>query len=331
MGGNCLKETFTRRYQADEFHALSKEVSEKLARLFPYSRNEVLKAYRNKESFGDMDIVLCSENLPENYIEMVKAVFKPTQVVKNSNCVSFDYKELQIDLIVTVPEEYETSLSYFAYNDANNMIGRLAHMMGLKLGHDGLSYNWRIETYQFKNIILETDWNKILPILGYDPEVYNKGFDDLEDIFKFVVSSPFFNKDIFLLHNRNHTSRVRDAKRKTYMEFLKWIENRDDLPNYPRKEDKKEWLPYLFDQIPGFESVYYRTQNEYDMEVQFKEKFNGGLVMELTGLTGKELGDFVKFMDTKNEVFKNFVLKCPQEEINQDILENFEEYKNETK
>lgn len=298
MGGRALKNCTTRRYQAEEYFKLVDEVSQKFAAHF--GRNIwPIAAYKSKESFGDMDVLIESEGLPPDWVQQTVKLFGSKEYVKNGNVLSLEYKEFQIDFIVTPLRELDPSLSYFAFNDLGNLIGRVAHAMGLKLGHDGLSFNWRVDTYQFRNIVLLTDWEDILLVLGYSYERYARGFDTLEDIFKFVVSSPFFNKDIYLLHNRNHTSRVRDAKRRTYMEFLKWIEDPDNLPqpwNYCKKEDKKDWLPYLFAEIKGFEETYNAVQAEWDQAVELKRRFNGELVKQWTGTDGRELGLFMKWL-----------------------------------
>ena len=168
--------------------------------------------------------------------------------------------------------------------------------MGLKLGHDGLSYNWRVDTYQFRNEILLTEFKDILPVLGYSVPRYNRGFDSLEEIFEFAASSRFFNKDIFLLHNRNHASRIRDVKRKTYMEFLDWLETKNDLPVYPKAQDKAEWLPYLLQQIEGFEELWNKVQTEWCDAMDYKRRFNGDLISEWTGLKERPLGEFIKWL-----------------------------------
>lgn len=336
MGGNALKNCITRRYQKEEYFKLVREVQDRISVLLPWSFPVAIKAYANKESFGDMDVILCSENLPSDYIEKLEKFFKPKELVKNGNCISFEYKELQIDLIITPKEEYRTSYYYFAYNDLGNLIGRVAHSMGLKLGHDGLSYNWRVDTYQFRNIVLLTDWEDILPVLGYDYKRYAEEFNDLEDIFKFVVSSPFFNKDIYLLHNKNHTSRVRYAKRKTYTDFLDWIEGYEGTfvqryyAAYKIQGDKNIWLPYLFSCISGFKNTYKEVQVQWDDAVLRKSKFNGDIVKAQTGLDGKELGKFMQYLKEKQygERWDNLIRTSTPFQIGQEIDRCYSWYKN---
>lgn len=306
MGGNALKNCVTRRYEAKEYYKLEEEVCRILRKTFMRSFTPIT-SYHLKESFGDMDIIVRGD--PYDMADMetrLKEVFQSKGIVKNGNVVSFEYKEFQIDLIFTPDDDVETSLYYFAYNDLGNLVGRLAHMMGMKLGHDGLSYNWRLDdTKHFKNVIVLKDWSEILPVLGLSWERYAEGFDTIEDIFKFVASSKFFNKDIYLLQNRNHTARVRDKKRKTYMEFLKWLETYEEnveqtmwknwsKTNLNQDNSKSFWLSHLFLQIPHFETIYNEVQKEWVEAQEFKRRFNGHLVSEWTGLKDKELGSFMK-------------------------------------
>jgi len=330
MGGNALKNCTTRRYDADEYRSFEWHVLDKLGDLFPLCQIAAIKAYATKESFGDMDVIICTEHLPDDYIETIIDDFAPKDVFRNGNCLSFEYLEFQVDLITYPPEEFGTALDYYAYNDLGNLCGRLAHMMGLKLGHDGLSYNWRVDTYQFKNVVLLTDWDDILPVLGLDPAIYRRGFDTLEDIFKFVVSSQFFSKDIFLLENRNNTSRTRDAKRKTYMEFLDWIEvDGNVVNNYPKAENKYCWLQYLFNSIPHFRKIYYEVMTEWKEAKVIKEKFNGGLVRHITGIEGKELGDLMKFIKENSDALTSaeWILAATDAEIRSSISFWCDEFK----
>ena len=314
MGGNALKNTITRRYQKDEYHEIIIDIQQKLTKIFPHSKCEGIKSYRMKNDHGDADFLLESDFLPSNYCAMLLQEFSPNEWVKNGNCISLEYKEFQVDIILTPSDEFNTSVNYFAWNDLGNLCGRIFHSIGMKLGHDGLSYNWRIGNCQFKNVIIEKDWEKILPIVGLSYERYTEGFDSSEEIFEFVKSSKFFTADIFLLHNRNNVSRTRDRKRKTYMEFLKYINPEgivydESIPYTPT--DKSGYLPYLFQMVPTFKKLYEQTEIEYKFAIQKKAGYNGNLVMEWTGLSQKPLGEFLQWMTQFNiplEDTKQFVL-----------------------
>lgn len=298
MGGNALKNCSTRRYDKQEYFNLTRQVYDELYRCFGHSQFDFIKSYVNKESYGDMDILINSADLPAKWAEYVVATFNPKEYVKNGNVLSFDYKEFQIDLIVTHPDEYETSVNYFAYNDLGNLLGRLAQSMGLKLGHDGLSFVWKTDTQQYHKEVISTDWGTICNVLGVSYSRYCEGFDELEDIFKFVTASPFFRKEIYLLENRNNYARTRDKKRKTYQEFLKYIE--DYVPTMTQQmaagfTDKELHLKRVFKKIPGFEVTYHRVHKQWLDDIEYKNRFNGDLVRQWTGLDGKELGAFMQW------------------------------------
>lgn len=339
MGGLALAHC-TKRFDAQDYYKLADKASRILENLFPHSEVRVIRAYNNKPSFGDLDILLESDSLPVYWIDEVTKAFMSKDSKKNGNVLSVEFQEIQVDVIATPSPEFETSYNYFNFNDLGNLTGRLAHAQGMKLGHDGLSYNWRVETYQFKNEIISTDWEVICNVLGLSYERYCEGFDDLEDIFKFVVASPFFNKDIYLLHNRNNYARTRDKKRKTYTDFLKWIENYSETfqqvsnsewnENCKSESDNKNhWLPHLFSNIPGFEVTYHRVQKEWDDEIEYKKRFNGDLVREWTGLEDQELGKFMKRLKETHElnIFKHFVMSSKEVTLKDHIMQSYEGFK----
>ncbi len=334
MGGNALAHC-TRRFEADEYYEIAEQVLQILERLFPESKVSVIKSYRNKSNFGDLDVLLESDYLPLYWIDRVAEAFNSKDSTKNGNILSAEYKDMQVDIIATPEAEFQASRRYFDYNDLGNLLGRVAHNIGLKLGHDGLSYNWRLsDNHVYKTITLLTDWKDILPVLGYDYERYSKGFDTLEDIFEFVISSRFFYKDIYLLQNRNHTSRVRDAKRKTYMEFLDWIEDYEEVGEQIATKMvilKASWLNYLFVAIPNFKEQYAQVQAEYEEEELYKGKFNGDLVREWTGLENQELGKFMKWHNNMDRLYpwKEVVLNNPIHVIEYLVGLGFERYKEE--
>lgn len=172
--------------------------------------------------------------------------------------------------------------------------------------------------YKFREILLTRDFAKALTFLGYDPARFAEGFESLEDIFQFVVSTEFFNNSIYLLENRNYTARVRDRKRKTYCEFLKWCEVTPGLTAYAFPEDKAAWLPRIVEHFPQFEADYAQSLADLAEQQAVKAKFNGEWVSRLTGLQGKELGFLMKrFKESFEsvEAQRAFVLASSEEEL----------------
>jgi hypothetical protein len=229
--------------------------------------------------------------------------------VSNGNVFSFNYHELQVDFIVTDPKYYQSSIDYFSYNDLGNLVGRMAHKLGIKVGHRGLELVVREPVDYGGHILAEIELSKnyddALRILGLDVAQFHKGFDEIEDIFKYVASSKYFDPEIYLLDNRAHYSRVRDRKRKTYHAFLEWCKETKPKANYnfPDKTEHGGYSirePYYTDIIlkrwPDVRQKVDSVIEQYQFDRNFKTVYNGVIVGEMTGLKDKELGMFMSYM-----------------------------------
>lgn len=315
MGGSALKNTLTRRYQKAEYDVLTTEVLAMLQNDFPAQRSAVIPAYRAKTSFGDLDILLETEGLTTDLVAYIQQRFKPNELVKNSHVISFDYKQFQVDFIGSTSANFTISLHYYAWNDLGNILGRLYHKMGFKYGHDGLSMIFKADNYQYGELCVSKDIEAILAFAGLDAERFLAGFDTLEAIFQYAASSPFFNKAIYLLENRNHASRIRDKKRPTYNALLKWLETQNDLPAYAWEnmqeqgglEYKEPFIQRAFQYFPPFQTQFEDKQVQFQLWKLAKEKFNGRLVQAWTGLEKQELGYFMQKLKAKGaEEFGDF-------------------------
>jgi len=126
------------------------------------------------------------------------------------------------------------------------------------------------------------------------------------------------------LENRNYRARVRDRKRKTYCEFLKWCEVTPGLPAYAFPEDKSAWLPRIVEHFPQFEADYAQSLADLAELRAVKAKFNGEWVSQVTGLQGKELGFLMKRF---KESFRSpteqgaYVLARRSDELAQELLD----------
>lgn len=335
MGGKALKNAKTRRYQADEYHALTKEVRDKL--LWGYrgwedkgfgrvNQVEVIGAYRSKESFGDMDVLyttLSGDPVDETFI---RDKFSPIEIVRNGSVISFDYKELQIDLIHSHQDSFEYAANYFAWNDLGNLNGRIAHGFGVKHGHRGLTLPLRDGDQQFAEIVLTTDHSKALRFMGLDPDRFQEGFEDLREIFDFVTSSHYFNPDNYKLENLNTIAKTRDRKRPTYNAFLEHTKDwKGPTWTNPHKLDKKMWIPFILDQFPEARSDFDRAMEKLVFQQFIKTKFNGTLVSEITGLVGKELGQFMHHLrNTTNLEHQHYIAMLSDQKIRDLIKLNFD-------
>src|SRR5690606_37972742 len=162
MGGLALKNTFTRRYQRDEFEKLSNELLTILRKSF--DRVELPLFYSKKESFGDIDIIISidkSNPVFGNMRSYITDTFIPNEIFHNGNAWSFDYKEIQVDFITCEPEHFDSNYHYLAFNDLGNFIGRIAQRLGLKYGQEGLWYNHFYKDQKIGRIMISKDYPKI--------------------------------------------------------------------------------------------------------------------------------------------------------------------------
>jgi len=307
MGGTLFKAD---RLERSEYQQVSNEIESTLSSY----HIKIIEAYKNKPSFGDMDILVDLEDKTQVEVKNeLLAIFNPLEYHSNGNIFSIVYgyrgRRFQIDFILTESHLMDISFCYFSYNDLGNLLGRLTKKLGIKLGHQGLFYIHRNDTEVYE-VLLSTNWFDALELLEVSSEQYRNGFNELEDIFKFVASSPYFSPDIFLLHNRNYSSRIRDAKRKTYRAFLEWCEtytgpsyeygSAKDAGGYGNEnnidplfmENVHLKFPFLVKEIEVIEQ-------EIKKRELWKSVVNGHNIGRITGLFGKELGGFMTFLKTK--------------------------------
>lgn len=314
MGGNALKAWGVERKEKGEFDVLVADVCSRISEVFPQVRITPVVAYGDKTSFGDADLLVASDHLPSNWVEQLKLAFAPQAWLSNGHVHSFDFQKLQVDLIVVPEKSFEFSQNYFNFNDLGNLMGRIAHKMGFKYGHLGLYAPLRDGTHQYAELEISTDSRKVFEFMGYDFDRHQKGFQNLEEIFEFAASSPYVHRDIFLLDNRNHKARTRDAKRPTYTAFLQWLETHPEAdrhvwPNEPEEktQTKALWNDKAKTFFPHYETQFEEAKSKLAENRAFREKWNGQKVQEWTGLSGKELGELMAACSRRPE-FSSWVL-----------------------
>ena len=296
--------------------------------------------YSEKEDFGDLDVIVKANT------DVVRAAiikhfgFIPEdskldhrhQYTTNANVFSFIYEKFQIDLICTI-EDYDTSIAYYSFNDVGNILGRFYHKLGLKFGHKGLLYPLRDDNGNLKEEILITrDTKKIIEFLGLDFEKWNKGFTTLEDIFTWVSTGMYFDPTIFM-GELSAINEKRDRKRKTFSKFLDWVEETKPEQKYvfSSREERANYIPAI-EEYFKCDLVHKIKEFEFeqDRKKQVNAKFNGDIVMEVTGLKGKELGEFIglyKASLSNEHTFEEYIIMMKPEDIRRDIDDLYLEFR----
>lgn len=324
MGGNIFKGK-SRRYVSGEYKVLEQEVILLLNNnCFTLNSNDnvnIIPTWKLKPSFGDCDLVVNSKYLKNNYIELIVKHFNLAvgEWSKNGNVFSFLYKEFQIDLIITNENILKCSIDYFKFSDLQNLSGRIFHKLGIKLGHDGSYIIVKENDNVLGDILLSKNISDVHKLIGLDHDEWLDGFDTMEDAYKWLVKTPYFNKEIYSLDNRNAAARIRDKKRENYRNFLVWVETQEGLPEFPYSEMTSRTgynirEPYWSDLIvPAFPHVleeYNAIINKHHEHKLFKDKFNGDIVHKITELKEKELGMFMSWcrkVIEKHDLTKLFI------------------------
>lgn len=332
MGGNALKSESV-RLSDDRFHRVSLTVMSKIYSAFPKLRCQRVEAYFNKPSFGDMDILFqaCDEYDPFKIASLLNAV----EVVRNGDVTSIGYEVpegiFQIDLIKC--KYIECAAEYFAYNDLGNLMGKVAHKMGFKYGHEGLNYVVRDSensNHVLDEIPVSKDPDEIFNFLGFDREGYEEGFSEIEDVFIYVTEGEYFNPEIYLLDNINHHSRVRDRKRKTYMGFLQYCrDNKFDRKffDWSEKEElRRGFLAIARAKFPEFRKAHDEVLEKEDIRKKIKSKYNGKIVSSITGLEGPNIGYFMGFIKKVDPSYESFIYFAGQHEVNEYITSMYKRW-----
>lgn len=287
---------------------------------------DFISYYRNKETHGDLDILILNDGNLGNIRDKIAKEFETDFIYSNGNVYSFPFENYQIDIIPTPTKFWETSKTFFDYDPTGNLMGKIAHKFGLKYGFCGLVYPFRNFSGRISaDIIISKDSRKIFNFLDFDYDRYLKGFDTLDEIFNYIISSKYFNVENFKIENLRHIDRKRNAKRSTYQKFLTFINENNIKSNFEFDKDKSIYLTKINNCFPeiNFLTKLKELKLKDEENKLIAEKFNGNLIMEkFSSLKGKELGLAIRnFKDSfeTTEKFKEYILKFSTEEILKDF------------
>ncbi len=314
MGGNATKHLGTERIDKETYLQVLNILKHELMENELYVEEESFhftKPFSEKTSFGDLDLL--SYIPKEDFLKIIENNEKFKLIHDNdkkyhssSNASSFAISFLldgeytvpfQVDYILINKQSFNFACNYFDYNDLGNFIGKIVSSYGYKFGFDGLSKKVYFDKHtnvidvkflksQTENGVNEAsagyeefnvtcDFFETLKIFGFDVNVYKNGFDNLNQIYDFVVNSKYFDKLFFDLDERGNKDRVRDRKRPNYNLLLEYIEkNCNKNENYPYNKFKTEIKNEVQSKFPDF--VQKRTEliKERRRKYTFNKRFN---------------------------------------------------------
>lgn len=280
--------------------------------------------YHNKQNYGDVDIILDAGFLQNKKWEkpLIEELGNPEKK-KVRNVTSLNYMDFQVDFFCVSTSRFYSTYAFMCYNILGNLIGRIYHKFNLKYGEDGLKYVLRgFNNHISKEIVLTRDMRTMLEFVDLSYERWLMGFDDLKDIFDYVIGSKYFCSNSY--SDEYYTVRKRANERPDFNTFLDYLKNNKIEKNYPFEKNKEiylEMIDYAFPNINLIDRYKEHCENQLCAEA-ISKKFNGKIIMNLIPeLKDAALGKFIKnFKESKGEEFENFILKMEQEIINLHIL-----------
>lgn len=308
MGGKALKSVETRRYMKNEYEIAKDKVLSILAQ-FLVGRFDATRTYGAKESFGDLDIVVEDVHDAKKIITENIDKLNPDEIYKNGNMWSINYNDLQVDFIFAESQFYQSTLDYLAFNDVGMLIGDLAKRTGFKLSTKGLEYQLKDDNNNIiGNISVTDNYLNALVFLGYNQNEFKKGFENLGDIFDYVMSSPLARKEYFLPENQTNDERRNRTKRPNYILFLDYLEEREyDTEN---NLEQNFFFEKALKEFPNFKTNLEKLKIKIENEIKIKEKINFNKVKKETNISGIESKLFSIYLNKyclKNNILNNII------------------------
>jgi hypothetical protein len=282
-----------------------------------------IREIKEKNDFGDIDF-LCSSSLKredilkEIIMSLQNNLFSFRGKITNDNIYSLAIDEYQIDIVFIDPELKNVAYYYFSDNDRGNLIGSIYHQLGFSYGHKGLFLK-----LEDTKILLSTSTKKILQFLECNDDfinkIFNDGFKTFDEMFEDITKIPYFNSDYFKFENLNNKNRTRNKKRKTFNNFLNYLENKSFNNPLPQIEYMRfKGLKYF-----NKEKEYVKILLEKEKAKMSRKIISGNLISEITGLKDKHLGEFIIYFKEKNIDIIEIPEIFAESEIKERIINDF--------
>lgn len=309
MGGNALNSIGieTERKSTKDLFRIFNEIKD----YFVDYEITMTKFYANKETHGDLDILVKSKDV-DGLIELVNEKIKPNGLIVNDDAISFDYDNFQVDLICIEPSIWDTAVIYYSYDPFGNLAGKIAKGFGLRYGKDGLYYLIGGKRGS-KKVMLSTDNEEIFNFLGYSFSEFKKGFKTTEDIFLYIIRGKYFDKKLFDPKNLTSNDRKRSLKRPSFNSFLEYT---GDIKSTYNFKEKDSYVDYIDSWFPGFKKEVKKYKQNDEMKVYINKKLRQ--VIE-NFKNGKFLGDVIFYYKLIKDDYENYILNTDIEDIVNDF------------
>ena len=231
MVGRSLIYTKTFKKSAIEYFTIKQHIFAGLIET-GVSYSEILET-PEQTYFNELTILVKLKS--QNPIEIVSK-FNPREKMCNRNIYSFDYclpgnhEPIQVNFIDV--QNLAMAQFYYSYRDVNTIISRLANSTGITYGSTGLLLNLYKNTVlpQKASVCLETLGeiflsdcpSEICQFFGLDYSTWVAGFTKKTQIFNWLISSPYFQRDLFMIQSRSTKKQLLND----FVQFLKTVSDK---------------------------------------------------------------------------------------------------------
>jgi len=182
------------RMPRDAYMQRERAVRACLERRLPAGAFGIPRWYGDKADFGDLDVIVARDAWAEHGEEVIGelGIVERKSMGRLQSTV---YDGLQTDFFAVAADEVECMYTFMCFNDLGNLIGRLCRRFGLQWGEDGLAYVYRREPdAHYKAVLPVTrDFTRVCGFLQLDHAAWCTGFANLEEMFGWVIASPYFS------------------------------------------------------------------------------------------------------------------------------------------
>ena len=291
MGGGALGRQMP-RLDREVYVALSRELCTILAPYWQVVRPP--RVFADKQSFGDIDVMVAGEKKTFDAAQDLGA----ETVHRNGNVTSFEFRGYQVDLISVNVDKLELACFFCDFGDFGGIFGSMCCRLGLKAGPKGLYYRGDA------TILLTDDLHAICDFMGLDIEIWRRGFSLPADSFDFLRTSPFFSRSLF----GKLDGKARTRQRPLVQQFLEFLK----LETAGASEGVTGVGAHALHHF-GKEAVLQAVYADKVRREAIGARLNGRLVMQWTGLTGKQLGGFLS--ECRREIGDDELLGMKPEDV----------------
>lgn len=238
MGGSVFKAEGAIHHTTKQLERLKIQVENLILKINPRVTVDFPSHLETKKLHGDLDVIVGYVS-PLTQTIITRALTKQDFVIKtNGRICSFLLHNLQVDLIFIKKDQVFTALNYFSWGDLGNILSIYAKSFGCKLTDQGLFLEEEIINHGVAKYPIETDYFKILELLGFDLKKHPSKFNSFSDVLLFLQT----NKYDLELPEINASLRRRIKNRPNQKEFV-------DLANigFFRKKNKFPDLKFGLD------------------------------------------------------------------------------------